>query len=83
MVTFQIQDQFIEQKLKTEYKGNINNFISKVRDLFEKEERELKARKESIKNDFVEAFREVELMKKGELEETDLKDLIKELKQNV
>ena len=41
MVTVQIQDSFIEQKLKTECKGNLNNFIDKIKNLFENEERDL------------------------------------------
>jgi len=82
----EIEYKEAETFVKRHNRSELNHIISKIlRDLEikEKKEKELETRKASIKNDFIEAFKEVELMRKGKLEETDLKDLINELKQNV
>ena len=80
----QIEYKEAETFIKRHDQKELNHIISKIlRDLEIKEKRKLEARKENIKNDFMEAFKEIELMRKGELEETDLKDLINELRENV
>ena len=79
----EIEYKEAETFVKRHNRSELNHIISKILRDLEIKEKELETRKASIKNDFIEAFKEVELMRKGKLEETDLKDLINELKQNV
>lgn len=82
----QIEYKEAETYIKRHDRSELNHIISKILkdlEIKEEKERELKARKENIKNDLVQAFKEVDLIKKGKMKGTDLKDLIKELRENV